>query len=378
MNKLSLAEIVRRIEEYHDQCFKVCEGQDLALCGRVNFMCKKCGTIHNAPVLSLIYKGKPWRCPVCKKRKSDEHRLELFEKLRGNSLELMEPSGFPGDWKEQTKVKCKRCGYEWSTATNSLLDRKKAKEGCGCPNCTRLAMSKGQDRFLQELKEILPTITVLGEYINNYTKIHVRDEQCGHDWYATPSSLLGGYGCDLCARRKRFEKRLNELRPNVQIVSPYIDSRLPIRVKCKRCGHEWESPPGTLLDHPTEYCTNCAKSRGEIEVAKILDGYKVRYYTEYRFEDCKNVRALPFDFYLPDYETCIEYDGEQHYQCRDFFGGEDGYKKRKVNDLIKDDYCRINNIKLLRIPYTQFKDIETILAAYLQLAREPFGERSVG
>ena len=62
-------------------------------------------------------------------------------------------------------------------------------------------------------------------------------------------------------------------------------------------------------------------------------------------------KMLPFDFYLTDYNACIEYDGEQHYNPIVFFGGEEKLEKTIYRDKIKTDYCLANNIKLLRIRY---------------------------
>ena len=65
---------------------------------------------------------------------------------------------------------------------------------------------------------------------------------------------------------------------------------------------------------------------------------------------------LPFDFYLPDYNLCIEYDGKQHYEPVNLFGGMDGFIKRQKNDNIKNQYCLLHDIGLVRIPYTYSKE----------------------
>jgi hypothetical protein len=70
---------------------------------------------------------------------------------------------------------------------------------------------------------------------------------------------------------------------------------------------------------------------------------------QYKFDGCRNKLPLPFDFYLPEYNTCIEFDGEQHYSINDFFGGKEAFVKLKINDSIKDEYCRISKINLIRI-----------------------------
>jgi len=77
--------------------------------------------------------------------------------------------------------------------------------------------------------------------------------------------------------------------------------------------------------------------------------------------DCKNKKSLPFDFYLPERNICIEFQGIQHYEPREFFGGEKTFKERKFLDNIKREYCKDNNIKLLEISYKDFKNIEDIL-----------------
>ena len=62
---------------------------------------------------------------------------------------------------------------------------------------------------------------------------------------------------------------------------------------------------------------------------------------------------LPFDFYLPEHNICIEFNGIQHYQPSDFFGGYSEFKKRQKRDKIKIDYCNNSNIKLIAIKYNE-------------------------
>lgn len=97
------------------------------------------------------------------------------------------------------------------------------------------------------------------------------------------------------------------------------------------------------------------KSKGELYIEEILQELNIDFEQQKRFKNCKNKRTLPFDFYIPKYSTCIEYDGEQHYKSIDFWGGEERFTQRQLNDKIKDDYCNKNNICLIRIPYTKTK-----------------------
>jgi very-short-patch-repair endonuclease len=73
------------------------------------------------------------------------------------------------------------------------------------------------------------------------------------------------------------------------------------------------------------------------------------------------IKKLKFDFYLPNYNLCIEYDGRQHFEPIDFFGGEKNFEIIKKRDKIKNEYCLNNNIHLIRIPYNEYKNINSIL-----------------
>lgn len=112
-------------------------------------------------------------------------------------------------------------------------------------------------------------------------------------------------------------------------------------------------------------CGECASIRKSSKECRIIEQYfidnNINFKTEYRFNDCKNIFTLPFDFYLPDYNLCIEYDGIQHYQAIDFWGGEDSLEKQKLNDNIKNKYCIDNDISLIRIKYDEIDYIQKIV-----------------
>lgn len=95
-----------------------------------------------------------------------------------------------------------------------------------------------------------------------------------------------------------------------------------------------------------------APSSEEKTIMDLLNRHQIKFIREHYFEGCVNPRTLwPlfFDFYLPDYNVAIEYDGIYHYEP---IHGERLLTKRKERDQIKTLYCRAKGIKLLRIPYT--------------------------
>ena len=78
----------------------------------------------------------------------------------------------------------------------------------------------------------------------------------------------------------------------------------------------------------------------------------VKFEREKRFDDCFYEKKLPFDFYLPEQNICIEFDGIQHFKVIDYFGGKEEFDRIKKRDGIKTQYCKDKNIKLVRIKYT--------------------------
>lgn len=102
-------------------------------------------------------------------------------------------------------------------------------------------------------------------------------------------------------------------------------------------------------------------SSGETKIAEILQSHNFNYEKEKTFTDCKGLggKSLRFDFYLPEYNTVIEYDGQQHFMPIKYFGGIEKYNYLKENEKIKEKYCHQNNITLIRFPYTMnFSEIE--------------------
>jgi very-short-patch-repair endonuclease len=98
-----------------------------------------------------------------------------------------------------------------------------------------------------------------------------------------------------------------------------------------------------------------------------LDEMNLNYNRQHSFDTCRYVNKLSFDFYLPDHNICIEFDGKQHFKSIDWFGGDKEFIKNKERDKVKDDWCVNNNVGLLRIKYNQVNKIKYILQEKLQI-----------
>lgn len=130
--------------------------------------------------------------------------------------------------------------------------------------------------------------------------------------------------------------------------------------KCNECGnlfwtslHEWR-------EAIKNRCNDCVfvKSGLEKKTEDWLIENDIVYFPQYKFEGCKDKRCLPFDFYLPYLNICIEVDGEQHFKTNRYFKNhiftENDLKEIQRKDKIKTDYCNDNGIKLIRLNYLNF------------------------
>lgn len=178
------------------------------------------------------------------------------------------------------------------------------------------------------------------------------------------------YGCQKCAReyvgkvnssnRDRFVKKAKEIHNNKYDYSmvEYKGAYTKIKIFCKECGEFEQTPHDHLCG---KGCKFCKSSKGEERIRQFLTKNNFSFEEQKTFNECKYIKKLKFDFYLPIRNILIEYDGEFHFKENEFFGGKEAFKSTKKRDKIKDKFAKKNKIKLIRIPYTKFKQIEQIL-----------------
>ncbi len=183
---------------------------------------------------------------------------------------------------------------------------------------------------------------------------------------------LRGSICKECANKNRREKQYKGsskfIEESIKIWKEdvfdysYIDyknNRTKVSIRCIKHNVTFEQTPNEHLNKHNG-CNLCKhKSIGEMKIASFLDKKNVLYCREYRFDDCKSKYRLPFDFYIHTMNTCIEFDGIQHYEMR--FNSEKEFSRTKLNDAIKTKYCSDNKITLIRIPYFDINNIDNIL-----------------
>jgi very-short-patch-repair endonuclease len=105
-------------------------------------------------------------------------------------------------------------------------------------------------------------------------------------------------------------------------------------------------------------------SSGELAIANFCKENGIEFFKEWFFKELKvrgKLKLLFFDFYLPEYNLCIEFDGIQHY-TKEFHGKK--LVNQETNDFLKSAFLKSKNIKLLRIKYDQIENVESIICQY--------------
>lgn len=239
-------------------------------------------------------------------------------------------------------------------------------------------MRKTTEIFTLEMQTINPDIEIIGEYINAKTKIEYKCLICGKINSNSPTHLLSGEGCPcqkyikisnaLKSSKIEFENRLHNEFPDIIVSDDFVNMHTPVTVSCRVCGYIWKMRPQSLLvGCGCQRCNNGTSSKGESRIIQFLDKHSIIYELHKRFDECVNEIGykLSYDFYLPFYNLLIEFQGIQHYQPIEFFGGVEQFKKQKEHDKIKKLYASQNGFNLLCIKFDDINNIENILSQIL-------------
>lgn len=245
---------------------------------------------------------------------------------------------------------------------DDYINSKTAIRFC-CKTCNKVFKKKPKDfnklvckclfhkneyvHFLKKNKDI----ELIGKYKNIIEKTEHKCLKCGLVFLSSPKSVKNSInGCPSCSGKKFSTDYYKKILPDDIILMDdvYHSSSSKLNHKCLICGNEWKTKPNYIL-HMKCGCPFCSSSKGEKEISNILDIMNINYETEKVINiDSINYR---FDFYISDINLFIEYDGIQHFESIEYFGGDTQFEIIKLNDNIKNNWIISNNYNLLRISY---------------------------
>lgn len=286
---------------------------------KVNVKCDYCGDIVQVVYKDYYnYKDKKYACVHCRQTKtSEKNLLERRKILYSKALEFCNCEGYQLITPmENIKTSDSRVDYicpkhgKHNTKIYTLITKHR------CIDCTN---EENHINSRNDIKKVQDTIIMYGSYLLN------------------------------------AEDYINSMCKNLKVI-------------CPECGEIFTTSYYAFTHRGGQLCPKCSQniSRGEFAIKKYLQDKNIHFDMQHRFDDCRTKVPLPFDFYIPDLNTCIEYDGAGHYKPIPRGGATELEAKEDLNsikqrDKIKTNYCNNHNINLIRIPYWDYDNINNIL-----------------
>lgn len=280
---------------------------------KVKIICSEHGVFEQTPNYHL---GKYGECSTCKSNKAKENKLKLilekFQNIHGDKYDYSKVASIKS--KSKIKIKCKTHSFFNQSIEKHLI-------GQGCPKCSYNNENTRLKRYLS--------------FVDKAKVVHKNKYQ--------------------------YQKSTND----------YINIHSKINIICSTHGN-FKQDLHNHIKHK-QGCPKCSTSKGEILIKNFLKENNIMFLLQYKFDGCINPNTnqkLRFDFYLPDYNLCIEFDGEQHFNPMRFLDkkrAEKKLKQIKYRDTIKNNFCKNNSIKLLRIDYKKIKQTNKILEKYFKI-----------
>lgn len=265
------------------------------------------------------------------------------------------------------------CGNEFYRCFAEIKGTPSRKPLYKCKECTGATIQKTTEQVKNEFLE--QGITLLSEYINYNSLLKVR-YSCGFEVERTYANVVKSkYNCPHCTRigygrdTEQLKNEINDItNGEYSLLSEYKTMNDKVTIKHNKCEHIYEVTPHNFLDSGNR-CPKCGNYKGEIETERVLKELEVNYIWQYSFDDLLSDYGNPlrFDFAIFDKDNNLsflyEYDGEFHY--KKIFAEHD-FEGQVYRDGLKNEYCKQNKFDLLRIPYWEFDNIETILTDKLK------------
>lgn len=320
---------------------------------KITLRCNNCG--HEWKAIPRSVAISKHGCPKCgvKKARLEKAKNLFISRLDSSKYELIEYKNF-----ENVTVKCKICGNIRHTTSSNILR-------FGCKICSSKIVGEkrklSKEEFINRAKKIHGNKYDYSKikYIDYETPITIICPIHG-EFQQSPSKHLSGHNCPKCMGKNwtvddfiKESKQIHGDKYDYSKVKFDIDSRSSTKVEiiCPEHGSFWQLPYVHCKNGCG--CPECRQSHGERLVASILKTNNIEYITQFPIENPYEGRNFKLDFYIfyNKNKYVIEYNGRQHYEPVDVFGGQKAFEEQLLRDSSLRKYCKENNWKLLEIPF---------------------------
>ena len=266
-------------------------------------------------------------------------------------------------------IVCDYCGENYKTQYALITNGRKIIQKDCCPNCTgkkssEVSWKRRAGKYIGLSKNACEEngytlLTTIDEYTD--VKMDTQFICPMHDIQIMMlENIIHGHKCDRCSYEQRGEALRHDVKYIIEQVESVNGNKLlnpddykdsttrNLDILCA-CGNIFTTSLANYTRYgvTTCYSCSCKESTGEKIIREFLENHKINFEQEKRFDDCRDKKPLPFDFYLPDHNLIVEFDGQHHYEDVTY----SNHEITVVHDKIKNDYCQSHNITLLRIPY---------------------------
>ena len=304
---------------------------------RAQYVCKcDCGNIVKQRGENILQSGDTASCGHCKEFQFNQlTELKNFYILNSYKSENDE-----NRW--HITIQCKQCNGIFSPRRTDLYNNFDYE----CPKCNA---SKNL-----HIGSLIGQLTIIDKKVDNENHLkYLCQCNCGTTLWLSGLELQSRRTCgnhndpnDIIGQK--FGKLLV-----IKATEEYRGGNRQYKCKCD-CGTEKLVSRGNLLSGHTTSC-GCTLSKGEEKIASILKSNNIIFEKGKTFPDLyqnNKCGKLKIDFFLPQYNCAIEFDGWQHFGYDGLgWNTEENYQLTHQRDLFKNQYCFNNNITLIRIPY---------------------------
>jgi hypothetical protein len=269
------------------------------------------------------------------------------------------PESFNTKEKPYFEIGCPVCDEYWKVRYDQF------QKGSNCPNCIKKGRKVKEENF-EKIKELHPELKFI-KFEGTIGRCTFICEKHGKQTLATSSLLRENSGCSLCQKeeQKMIKEEFVELATDLygdkysyDQVEEFTPADSFLKIRCNKCDTFFLKKRRIFLIGNT-CCPICdKKSMGNIKIKNFLKKENIVFEEEKRFDDCKYKSTLPFDFYLPEENILIEYQGIQHYSVQRFGGmplkkAITNFEEQQIKDKIKEEYSIKKGIKFLKIDYNE-------------------------
>jgi Zn finger protein HypA/HybF involved in hydrogenase expression len=374
--RYSSKEFINSVRKIHGNTYDYSEVDYVNSQTKVKIICHVHGHFYMKPNSHFNGQG----CPKCGRISANENIaldysvfLERAEKVHGNRYEYVEETY--NTYTSRMRIFCSEHGF-FEQTPHSHISMK-----TGCPLCGNRSAGLSNQKGWEVVRDMF--ISVHGDRYkydsNTYRDVsHKMRIECSiHGWFEQkPYQHYSDHGCKKCGSEENAERKkitFSDFIEKSKVIhgkkcsyekAEYVDIFTPIHITCSKHGEFFQTPRN---HYRGSGCPKCNSSKGEEKIRNILSDLSVEFIEQKTFDDLVHKNYLRCDFYLPNHNTVIEFNGIQHYEPISVFGGINGLKENQTRDIIKYNFLEKNKIDLIIVRYDN-EDIKNYLINKLNFA----------